>query len=72
MTALLVALLVVGAGIAAWLYIDKIMNFDEEEKKEVKETLPVENYEVEKPTVDKSKSSKRSSKRKPQNKQKSN
>jgi hypothetical protein len=72
MTALLVALLVVGAGIAAWLYIDKIMNFDEEEKKEVKETLPVENYEVEKPTVDKSKSSKRSSKRKSQNKQKSN
>jgi hypothetical protein len=70
MTALLVALLVVGAGIAAWLYIDKIMDFDDEEK--TKETLPIENYEVEKLIVEKSKLKKRPSRRKPQNKQKSN
>jgi hypothetical protein len=70
MTALLVVLLVIGAGMAAWLYIDKTMSFDDEEK--TKEPLPIENPEVEKPTVEKSKSSKRSSRRKPQNKQKSN
>jgi nitric oxide reductase large subunit len=69
MTALLVVLLVVGVGIAAWLYIDKITDFDDEEK--TKETLPIENYEVEKPIVEKPKSKKRPSRRKSQNKPKS-
>ena len=63
MTALLVVLLVVGAGIAAWLYIDKTMDFDDEE--EIKEQLPVENPEVEKP-----KTYKKSYRRKPQAKKK--
>ena len=69
MTALLVVLLVVGTGIAAWLYIDKIMDFDDEE--ETKETLPIENYEVEKSPIVKPKSKKRPSRRKSQNKSKS-
>jgi hypothetical protein len=66
-----VALLAVGVYIA-WTYVDTMMSFDDKkEEKEVKETLPVENYEVEKPTVEKSKSKKRPSRRKSQNKQKS-
>jgi uncharacterized membrane protein SpoIIM required for sporulation len=67
-----VALLAVGVFIA-WTYIDTMMSFDDkEDKKEVKETLPIENYEVEKPIVEKLKSKKHPSRRKPQNKQKSN
>jgi hypothetical protein len=63
MTALLVVLLVMGAGIAAWLYIDKTMDFDD--KEEIKEQLPVENPEVEKP-----KTHKKPYRRKPQAKKK--
>jgi len=63
MTALLVVLLVMGAGIAAWLYIDKAMDFDD--KEEIKEQLPVENPEVEKP-----KTHKKPYRRKPQAKKK--
>lgn len=59
MTALLVVLLVLGAGIAAWLYIDKMMNFDDDE--EIKEQQPVENPEVVKPQT-----KKKPYKRKPQ------
>ena len=63
MTALLVVLLVIGAGAAAWLYIDKTMDFDDEEK--TKEPLPIENPEVEKP-----KAYKKPSRRRPQPKKK--
>lgn len=62
MTALLVVLSVVGAGIAFWVYIDKTMSFEDEE---TKEQLPVENPEVEKP-----KTNKKPYKRKPQAKKK--
>jgi hypothetical protein len=63
-----VALLAVGVYIA-WTYVDTMMSFDD--KKEEKETLPVENYEVEKSPILKPKSKKRPSRRKSQNKQKS-
>jgi hypothetical protein len=63
-----VALLAVGVYIA-WTYVDTMMSFDD--KKEEKETLPVENYEVEKSPIIKPKSKKRPSRRKPQSKQKS-
>ena len=72
MTALLVIAVVLAVGIAAWLFIEKTVDLNDEQTKEVKETLPVENYEVEKPTVETPKSTKKSSRRKPQNKQKSN
>jgi hypothetical protein len=50
MTALLVMALVVAAGAAAWIFIDKTMDLNEPE---TKEQLPVENPEVEKPKVHK-------------------
>lgn len=66
-----VALLAVGVYIA-WTYVDTMMSFDDKkEEKEVKEILPVENYEVEKSPILKPKSKKRPSRRKSQNKQKS-
>jgi hypothetical protein len=66
-----VALLAVGVYIA-WTYVDTMMSFDDKkEEKEVKETLPVENYEVEKSPIIKPKSKKRPSRRKSQNKPKS-
>jgi hypothetical protein len=71
MTALLVMALVVAAGAAAWIFIDKTMDLNDEQTKEVKETLPVENYEVEKPTVEAPKPTKKPSRRKSQNKPKS-
>jgi hypothetical protein len=73
MITLLVVVALVAVGIfIAWTYINTMVSFDDKkDKKEVKETLPVENYEVEKPTVEKSKSKKRPSRRKSQNKQKS-
>ena len=56
-----VALLAVGVYIA-WTYVDTMMSCDgKEDKKEEKETLPVENYEVEKQKVHK-----KQYKRKPQ------
>jgi len=74
MITLLVVVALVAVGIfIAWTYINTMVSFDDKkDKKEVKETLPVENYEVEKPTVEKSKLPKRPSRRKSQNKQKSN
>jgi uncharacterized protein YoxC len=72
MTALLVIAVVLAVGITAWVFIEKTMDLKDEEVKEVKETLPVENYEVEKSTVETPKPTKKPSQKKQQFKKKSN